>query len=470
MNILICTENLGTGGVETVVFNQAIALKEQGNQIYLLSGGGEYQVKMEENGIQWIPFDFKVENTFPIQDVDKMVALVQEKKINQIYVHKIICIPLMLMVCNKAKIPYVVYVHDELPQTYEWFMNNFNIYDLSMKLFFQNAYKIICISENAKKYSQKYLEIADDKYLIIKNSVNFDIYKCTNKIEKELPENFAIVSRIAHEKFTSVKNAIELFCAYSDKTQFKTKLTIIGDGDKKEELLSLIETKKEKYQIEYKGATNDVVRVMNENDVILGLNRCALEAMAIKRIVVLSGYENLKGILKPENIDLALEDNLSGNNLGTVTLETQVEQLLNLSQNEIERITEENYKKIVEKTDIKHNLYKIPEDITKNEIDYQDMYTKINKMSEKINSLKQENNEIWKDRQYFKEQLDNKNKENEDLENTNTKLIEEKEKIEKENKKTVEENKKLHEELIRIKNRKIYKIMDKVTKLTKFKF
>ena len=39
-NLLICTENLGTGGVETVVFNQAIALKEKKNQVYILSGDG----------------------------------------------------------------------------------------------------------------------------------------------------------------------------------------------------------------------------------------------------------------------------------------------------------------------------------------------------------------------------------------------------------------------------------------------
>lgn len=470
MNILICTENLGTGGVETVVFNQAIALKEQGNQVYLLSGGGAYQSKIEEKGIEWIPYDFKVENTFSIQDVDKIVSMLQEKKISQIFVHKIICIPFMLMVCSKAKIPYIVYVHDELPETYDWFIQHFNLYDLSMKLFFQNAHKIICISENAKKYNQKYFGIEDDRYLVIKNSVNFDIYQCNHKIEKELPENFAIVSRIAHEKFTSVKNSIELFCAYSDKVPFQTKLTIIGDGDKKEELLTLLERKKEKYQIEYKGATNDVVSVINENDVILGLNRCALEGVAIKRVVVLSGYENLKGILKPENIDLALEDNLSGNNLENVTLQSQVEQLLSLSQNEMERITEENYKKIIEKADMNHNLYIIPENTPKNEIDYQNIYAEINKLSEKISNLKQENDEIWKAREYFKEQLDTKDKESENLKKKNEKLIEEKEKIEEEKNRLLEENKKIKEELIAIKSRKIYKIMDKMTNHTKFKF
>lgn len=462
-NILICTESLATGGVEAVVFNQSIALKEAGNNVYILSGDGEYRQKIEEKGIEWIPYNFKVKNTFDTQDVDHIVSIIKEKNINQIYVHKIICIPFMLMICSKVNLPYIAYVHDELPETYDWFIDNFNIYDLSVKLFFKNAYKIICISEKAKQYHQKRFGIDDSKYLVIKNSVNFDIYKCNHTIQKNLPENFVIVSRIAHEKFISVKNSIELFCAYSDKVPFETKLTIIGDGDKVDELKKILESKKEKYHIEYKGATNDVVSVINENDVVLGLNRCALEAMAIKRIVVLSGYENLKGIITPENIDMALEDNLSGNNLENISKETQLEQLLSLSKEEIERITQENYHKIEKENNINNNIYIIQEDVEKTNFNYEDIYSEINKISEKIGNLKQENDNIWKAREYFKEQAEEKEKEIEDLKRKNEELIKQKREV-------LEENKKNKEELIAIKNRKIYKVISRITNKTKFKF
>lgn len=462
-NILICTENLGTGGVEAVVFNQSIALKEKGNHVFILSGDGEYRKKIENQGIEWIPYEFQVKNTFAIQDVEKVVSWIKEKNIQQIYVHKIICIPLMLMVCSKLNVPYVVYVHDELPETYEWFINNFTIYDLSLKVFLENAYKIICISEKAKQYNQKYFGVEDSKYLVIKNSVNFDLYQCDHVIQKDLPENFTIVSRIAHEKFTSVKNSIELFCAYSDQVKFKTKLTIIGSGDKVEELMNLIEEKKENYNIQYRGATADVVSVMNENDVVLGMNRCALEAMATKRIVVLSGYENFKGILTPENIDLALEDNLSGNNLETISQESQVKQLLNLSKEKIERITEQNYKKLVEENNITNNLYTIPEDVENEKMDYESIYVEINKIFEKIRNLKQENDNIWKEREYFKEQTEGKETEITKLKKEKQELIQEKAKIS-------EENKKDKEELIAIKNRKIYRLLNRITFNTKFKF
>ena len=117
-----------------------------------------------------------------------------------------------------------------------------------------------------------------------------------------------------------------------------------------------------------------------------------------------------------------------------------------------------------------HNLYIIPENTPKNEIDYQNIYAEINKLSEKISNLKQENDEIWKAREYFKEQLDTKDKESENLKKKNEKLIEEKEKIEEEKNRLLEENKKIKEELFAIKSRKIYKIMDKMTNHTKFKF
>ena len=462
-NLLICTENLGTGGVETVVFNQAIALKEKKNQVYILSGDGEYREKIEEKGMEWFPYDFQAKNTFDTQDVEKVVSFIKEKNIQQIHVHKMICIPFMLMVCSKVNVPYVVYVHDELPETYEWFINNFNIYDLSLKLFFENAFKIICISENAKKYNQKYLGIDDSKYLVIKNSINFDLYKCDHTMQKNLPENFAIVSRIAHEKFTSVKNSIELFCAYSDQVDFSTKLTIIGSGDRVEDLKEMIESKKQRYWIEYQGATNDVVSVINQNDVVLGMNRCALEAMAIKRIVVLSGYQNLKGMIKPENIDLALEDNLSGNNLESLSLEKQVQELLTLSQEKIEKITEENYKKLVEKNNMLDNLYIIPEEVEQHKMDYELIFPEINKIFQKISNLKQENDNIWKEREYFKEQAEWK-------ETEMTNLKQEKEELMREKSKLLEENKKDKEELMAIKNRKIYKLLSRITHNTKFKF
>lgn len=463
-NILICSETLKTGGVETAVYNQAIALKEKGNNVYILSDDGDYRKDLEKKGIKWLSHQFTTNNLFDIEKAEKIVSMIQKENIQEIHVHKIICIPFMLMVCAKTKIPYIVYIHEVAPTIYDWFINSCNILNgLALKLFFKNAYKIICITNKVKEYNQKQFKLPDDKYLIIKNSINFEIYKSNSNIEKKLPENFLIVSRLANEKWISVKNAVEVFCEYSDKTGINTKLTIIGEGEKEEELRNFIKSKPKNYKIEYKGATNEVAKIVNENDVIFGLGRCVLEAMAIKRIAIISGYEKVKGIVKPENLELALEENLSGRNLKDLSIEEQVNELLALNHEKIRNITESNYKIIWEELNINKNIYNIPENVKNIDINYDDIYLEINKISEKIKNLKQENDNVWNEREYFRAQSEVKDREIENLRKTNEVLRNEKNVIS-------EENKNHKEELIAIKNRKIYKILNKITNITKIKF
>ena len=44
---------------------------------------------------------------------------------------------------------------------------------------------------------------------------------------------------------------------------------------------------------------------MLDNDIVIGLDRCILEAIATKRIAVISGYENITEIVTKDNIEVA---------------------------------------------------------------------------------------------------------------------------------------------------------------------
>lgn len=453
-NILICTETLGIGGIETVVYNQAIALKKKGCNVYVLAEDGEYKNKIEENGIECIYYNFKTRDTFEVESVNNLISIIKEKKITEIQVHQIGCMPLMLMVCIKTKIPYLVYMHDALPKTYDWFIESFNIYNFVIKTFLQNAQKIICITESVKEYNKKRFEIDESKFLVIKNSINFDEYKCTKKMQTEKLTKFLIVSRMQTEKITSIKNAIEVFCMYTDKTSLNTKLTVIGDGSEKQEIIDYINKKNEKYNIEYKGGTNEVNKYVNENEVVFGLGRCILEAIAMKRIAVISGYEKMKGIVK-NNLEQALNENLSGRNLQDLEIEKQVEEIINLTKNEIEKTTDENYQLIKSELDINNNIYTIPEETNTLEVDYFYVFQEINNFVTKINSLKEENEKIWKEREWFKNQeetkIETKNKEIQEL----NKIIEQYKKEESKYKIQIEEVKK-------ITDGRLYKILRKI--------
>ena len=74
-NILICGEDLESGGVETAIVNDAIALKKKGNNVYILTKKGVYTKKVESAGIENIEFEFKFINGFDFNGAKKVATL-----------------------------------------------------------------------------------------------------------------------------------------------------------------------------------------------------------------------------------------------------------------------------------------------------------------------------------------------------------------------------------------------------------
>ena len=58
-SILLCLEKLDIGGVETYVYNQAVALKRKGYNVIILSKKGILCKKLESQDIKCINFDFE---------------------------------------------------------------------------------------------------------------------------------------------------------------------------------------------------------------------------------------------------------------------------------------------------------------------------------------------------------------------------------------------------------------------------
>ena len=446
-NILLCLNQLGIGGVETAVLNYTIKLIQNGYKVIILAKDGIYRKKYEEYGAIFEEIDFKVENKYDLEKIEKVIKIIEKYNINQVHIHQFDCINSVFPACIIKNIPYIAYAHTGITGTYDWFENSYPGYKEMFKIYFECAEKIIPITNQAKEEIQnKYNILDEEKYLIIKNSINFEEEVITKSKSPDKINNFLIISRLNSEKEISIKNAIELFKKYYERNK-DARLTIVGDG--------LIKDKIKEYTTEIKkvttflGQRNDVLEIISKHDVIIGLDRCILETIAMKKIAIVSGYKEMKNLVTPEIIQKLSESNFSGENIKIASIQEIVEKLEKLTKEEIKKIVEENYKYIYINLNISNNV-KFIDNIKKTnvEINPKIMLQIIMDIQNNYSKEIEEKNELWKEYE----------KTNEIIRNKEIEIDKKEERIQN-----------LEKEINKVYNSKTWKITDKIGKLIKGK-
>lgn len=414
-NILLCNNSMGIGGVETVILNQVTAFTKQGYNVYVVAGKGMYSKKIEELGGHFIECEFPEENEINLARINKIVEIIKEKQITEIHIHKYQCILSVLPAALITGVPYFAYEHG-IRDTRPYFTWNYQIYNSIFPIYFKNAYKIIAITPKVADFTKKAYNIPAEKYAIVHNGIDFNLYNNpTPKYEGKLAK-VIIISRFTDEKVTPILEGIDIFKQLL--TEYPTAhLEIIGGGQSKNKITEHIE----KIQLDYSdnslestvtflGEQTDIAKYLKEADLLLGVDRCALEAIAMKVPVVITGYNGIKGVLTKENMDIAIEENFSGDNMPTISLETCTEQILKMQTNR-KQVIEDNYKIATEKLDCFKNYINI-EDNTVINFDWIDLFKIIKEKEdfiheqskdikakyEWIQKIEEENKQLWKDK------------------------------------------------------------------------
>ncbi len=67
------------------------------------------------------------------------------------------------------------------------------------------------------------------------------------------------------------------------------------------------------------GQINNVAEIMAENDMVIGMGRCILEAVAMKKkIALISSYNGIKCILTPDIIEKVANTNFAAIDFETI--------------------------------------------------------------------------------------------------------------------------------------------------------
>lgn len=363
--IMICLENMGIGGVETYVINQSIALKKKGYNVLVVANNGVYVQKLKEYGVNFINFEFKNKNYFDYERIKILIDIIIDNKVGQVHINQFSLMTDLLPACLLTNTPYVTYLHTSFSMiereelnVYTWFEKSYPVYKELFNLLFTCTSKVIAITSAIAEYTAKRYNIEKEKIIIIPNSISFDEYK-SNRVKPKRIENVLIIGRLREEKLNSIFAGIDFFKKLDDVFDENLHLSIAGDGpDRKivEEYLKNSDIDNNK--VSFLGAVTDVPRIMEKNDIVVGVDRCILEAISIKKIAIISGYDKtLKGIVDKKNIVKAKSENFSGNNLEEVSLSNLIDRICSLNEYEINDIVEYNYNFAKENLDINKNVY-----------------------------------------------------------------------------------------------------------------
>ncbi len=379
--ILMCLQQLDIGGVETAVLTLCKGYIRAGCKVFVAAKRGLFNEQLEKLGINFLELDYEIKNNYVLDKKEELIKYCKKEKITEIHIHQYPCVIYWLPVIMELKIPYVAYVHSIIPGAPEWFMETFPVYKTALPIFFENASKIVCISEKTKNDINNLFNLSLEKYLVIPNSLNMEDFTSSKKFTSI--KTFGLISRLSEEKMPSIKCAIDFFNEYA-KDLKNAKFLIAGDGPMLKKIKEYIGKNK---NIELIGSISNSAEFLNDIDIYMGLDRTILEAMACKKLAIIASYKGSLTLIDKDTINLASLENFSGNNLEeTANLSTI---LKNITTKEYEDITQKNYEFINKKYNVDNNLYK---DSLNNNYsnEYNRLFETINNYLQEIDTYKYE--------------------------------------------------------------------------------
>ncbi len=407
-NILICLEQLNIGGVETAVLNYAIGLIET-NNVYVLSKDGIYKEILENNKIKSINFEYKLENIIDNNKLNIVEEIIDKYKINEVHIHQIPCIMYLIPILLKKKIPYIAFIHSNVLGSYEWFMKTYSIYNYLLPLYFKNANLIVAITKSSFEEANKLFKLNNKDVIYLNNSINLKLYKSKSTVKNI--KNFLLISRFSKEKKDSIFAAIDFFKSLKNDNY---KLSIIGDG----ELKTKIKEKIEGYNnICLLPQTNNISEIIENNEVVIGMGRCILEAIALERIPIISSYNKTINIITKENIEEANKYNFSGTNFKESNIDK------NFNNIDIKKIIKDNYSYVEKNLNISNNINKISDIKPIDEYWYINEFELLNQISTLENKLNELDKEKYLSEQKLYKEIEELKRKNNELETKLSKKI-----------------------------------------------
>jgi len=326
-HILIVSDKFANGGLETHIRGEVIQLHRHGWDIHVLFAevSGDLPMPMEIKSIvTGIKMDASTTAAEMAESVDKIITIVRHNRIQLLHAHGFFSLIPCMIAAQVEEIPLVITLHG--PVFFQYFHNQVHR-DIISSMVLPEASLIVAVSEEIRELARVHVD--DKKIVVLPNAVNFDMAISSQASDPR----FLVVSRLDADKIDGIIDFVE-----KARDAGICGLLIAGGGNRQEALEAILSEKELTGFVEFFGFCENISELMRNYAGVVGMGRVVLEAFALKKTVVLIGYDGVKGVVDCDLLERARCENFSGRGLSTITAQDLRAQLHAISVDELHRL------------------------------------------------------------------------------------------------------------------------------------
>lgn len=312
IKIFMVTMMMDMGGAETHILELSKKLKKMGYDIIVASNGGGFVKELQENGVKHykVPLhDKSIGNV--IKSYNMLKQIIIDEKVDIVHAH--------------ARIPAYICGKLKKKLNFKFVTTAHGTFKTSPILNFLTNWgdKTLAISDDIKEYLIKNYDISESNIKMTVNGINPTLFNesiVVNNIDNlgrfKDSINILHVSRLENNtSMTAIAliNNIDKLLNINENI----KLIIVGPGKEYEAIKELAANKNSslKREVIYvEGAKTNINEYIAISDFFVGISRAALEAMLMKKAVVLSGNFGYMGVFTEEKLAEAVLNNFTCRN------------------------------------------------------------------------------------------------------------------------------------------------------------
>ncbi|MCY1082061.1 glycosyltransferase family 4 protein [Archangium lansingense] len=308
-NILIVSENLLRGGLETRVLTQSRALVAAGCRVHFATSSSTVPAPLEAIASSVHPgLSLGAAATaFECAEASRQLAkLIAEKEIGLVHAHPFASLLPGAMAAALAQVPMLVTLHGASS-----FLGGPN-YDVTLFDFvLPYASEIHVVSEELGSFVPQALA---PRRSVMPNSVDLTLFPPVKRVESG---PWAVFSRLEDGK----EQAILEFLRMGRQLGF-SKVHIFGGGQSEARFQEAIAAEGLGELVELHPWCDDPAAQLAQGYAgVAGMGRVVLEAVAMRLPCVLLGYEEVHGVVTPANLDELAWSNFSGRGIPAASLD-----------------------------------------------------------------------------------------------------------------------------------------------------
>jgi glycosyltransferase involved in cell wall biosynthesis len=331
MNILVIPNYFDRDGVTSKILTEGKYLASLGVRLIIIVPKNPFAksnivAKLQALGLKhfFAPTHFRILYFFFPFSLLKISRIIKRERIDLLHVHARKALVLGVALSRLHKIPLVFTIHGiscrELPRVLKSF-------------WFRFVSQVIAVSEECSAYFKSRIRYPAERLVISRNGIDFSHFKNLAKNQSGFL-TLLYISRLDRDKRLAVEAVMDAVDRIFPERPL-IRLRIVGDGRQigkiKKKALA-INAGLGRDIIAVEGWADDLAGHFAKADVILGVGRCVLEAIASGRPALVVGNEKIGGQVTEGNFHSLQKANFSGREATAATsCENMIRELRNIS-------------------------------------------------------------------------------------------------------------------------------------------